>query len=100
MTYARRKKKFLFCIVALVLVVCTIFSMVQTTTTFAYERENNFDKTDVLDDLTSSMVNGKAFDIKDYPYDESKDVQIISFIEYCYSYRVNKRDNYGLYICI
>ena len=99
MIYAKRNK-FLFCIVALVMVVCTLFTTLHSTVAFAAEREINFDNTDVLEDLTSSTVNGEPFDIKNYPFDESKDAQIISFVEYCYSYRANKRDNYGLYLYI
>ena len=84
----------------MLLVVCTLFSGVQPTTAFAYEREINFDNTDVLEDLTSSTVNGQPFDIKNYPFDERKDAEVISFIEYCYSYRANLRDNFGLYIYV
>ena len=80
--------------------VCTLFTGVHPATVFASEREINFDNTDVLEDLTSSTVNGEPFDIRNYPFDESKDAQIISFIEYCYSYRANKQDNYGLYLYI
>jgi hypothetical protein len=98
--YAGRKNRFLFCIVALVLVVCTLFTGLHPTIAFANEREINFDNTDVLEDLSSSTVNGKPFDIKNYPFDETKPVQIISFVEYCYSYRANKRDNYGLYLYV
>jgi len=99
--YAERRNKLLFCIIALVLVVCTLFStVVQPTKAFASEREVSFDETNVLDDLTSSSVNGEPFDIKDYPYNENSDIQVISFIEYCYSYRANLRDNYGLYIYV
>ena len=95
-----RRNKFLFCIIALVLVVCTLFTGLHPTIAFANEREINFDNTDVLEDLSSSTVNGKPFDIKNYPFDETKPVQIISFVEYCYSYRANKRDNYGLYLYV
>jgi len=98
--YAGRRNKLLFCIIALVLVVCTLFSTVHSTVAFASEREVSFDETNVLDDLTSSSVNGEPFDIKDYPYNENSDIQVISFIEYCYSYRANLRDNYGLYIYV
>ena len=59
-----KRKSFLFCIIALVLVVCTFFFGVQPTIAFAYERETNFDNTDVLEDLTSSTINGEPFDIK------------------------------------
>ena len=73
---------------------------VQPTIAFAAEREISYDETNVLDDLNSSTVNGVPFNINDYPFDERKEVQVINFVEYCYSYKVNKRDNYGLYIYV
>ena len=100
MIYAKGRNKFLLCIMVIVMVVCTLFTMVHPTIAYASEREIQFDKTDVLEDLTTSTVNGKPFDIKNYPFDESRDAQIISFVEYCYSYRANKQDNYGLYLYI
>ena len=45
-------------------------------------------------------MNGKPFDVRDYPFDETGEVQVISLIEYCYSYKANQRDNYGLYIYV
>lgn len=60
----------------------------------------NFDTTNVLDDLRSSSVGGEPFDLNDYPFDESKDIQIINFVEYCYSYKANMRGNYGLYVYV
>ena len=95
-----RRNKFLFCIIAMLLVVCTLFTGVQPAMALAYEREINFDNTEVLEDLRSSTVNGQPFDIRNYPFDESKNAQVISFIEYCYSYRANLRDNYGLYLYV
>ena len=100
MSYAGRKNRVLLCIIAMAMVVCTVFMMVQPIVAYAAENELNFDSTNVLDDLTSSTVNGKPFDITDYPFDESKDIQVISFVEYCYSYKANLRDNYGLYVYI
>ena len=82
------------------MVFCTVFTMVQPTVAHAAEREINYDKTNVLDDLTSSTVNGEPFDITDFPFNENKDAQVISFVEYCYSYKANLRDNYGLYIYV
>ena len=84
MIYAKGKNRFLLCIIALVMVVCTFFMAVQPTVAFAAEREISYDTTNVLDDLTSSTANGEPFDITDYPFDESKDAQVISFVEYCY----------------
>ena len=67
---------------------------------YAAAESLSFDSTNVLDDLNSSTVNGEPFDITDYPYDESKQAQVINFVEYCYSYKANLRDNYGLYIYV
>lgn len=64
------------------------------------EESVNFDKTNVLDDLRSSTVNGEAFDFTKYPTDEGGRVQIINFVEYCYSAKANMGGNYGLYIYI
>ena len=91
--------RLLTCLIALV----TVFGAVITAApsiAFAAGTELSFDQTDVLDDLTSSTDGGQAFDLKDYPYDESKQVQIINFVEYCYSYKANMRGNYGLYVYI
>ena len=100
MSYAGRKNRFLLCIIALATVVCTLLTMVHPIVAYAAESETGFDSTSVLDDLQSSKVNGKPFDIADYPFNESKDIQVISFVEYCYSYKANLRDNYGLYVYI
>ena len=100
MTHAGKRNKLLLCIIALAMVVCTFFTMAQPIIAFAAESGVKFENTKVLDDLTSSTVNGKPFDLKDYPFDESKDIQVISFVEYCYSYKANLRDNYGLYLYI
>ena len=56
----------------------------------------SFDDTDVLDDLMGTST----FKISDYPYKEGANPQIINFVEYCYSYRKNMQDNYGLYIYV
>lgn len=69
--------------------------MLSPTLAFAVSNEN-FDKTDVLSDLESN----EGFDITNYPYDEKKEIQVINFVEYCYSYKVNLRGNYGLYVYI
>ena len=56
--------------------------------------ELKFDKTDVLQDLRSVV----GFNILDYPYSGESKMEIISFVEYCYSYNANMRENYGLYL--
>ena len=59
MIYAKGRNRFLLCIIALVMVVCTLFTMVHPTVAHAAEREISYDKTNVLEDLTSSTVNGE-----------------------------------------
>lgn len=60
----------------------------------------NFDSTDVMDDLTGSALNGVPFDVADYPYDKNGELQVLGFVEYCYSEYENLRGNYGLYLYI
>ena len=60
----------------------------------------NFDSTDVMDDLNGSALNGVPFNVADYPYDKNGELQVLGFVEYCYSEYENLRGNYGLYIYI
>ena len=90
-------------LVLLLILTVTVVGIVLTavpSTALAEEGGVAFDSTDVLDDLTSSTVNGEKFDLKNYPFDEEKQIQVLSFVEYCYSYRANQRGNYGLYIYV
>lgn len=59
-------------VMAILLVLCTILLMMQGTPQIAYaSSENSFDTTNVLDDLLSSTIDGKPFDLKDFPYNET-----------------------------
>ena len=58
------------------------------------------DETNVLDDLETMTIDGTAFDITDYSFDENQETQVIYFAEYCYSFYSNLRDNYSLYVYI
>ena len=60
----------------------------------------NFDSTDVMDDLNGSALNGVPFNVADYPYDKEGELQVLGFVEYCYSEYENLRGNYGLYVYI
>jgi len=62
--------------------------------------QSAFDNTNVLSDLEGSTVGGKTFDISDYPHDSDGKPQIISFVEFCYSYYADKQDDYGLYVYV
>ena len=67
-----------------------VFSLAAKATSLSYEESN------VLDDLLSSS----NFNISDYPKKEGGYIQLISFIEYCYSYRKNTQNNYEMYIIL
>ncbi len=57
--------------------------------------------TNVLDDLMSSTdIDGNRFDVNDYPDDEFGTLELITFVEYCYSADVQNNDQYGLYLYI
>lgn len=63
------------------------------------ETEREFDYVNVLDDLTGSTdADGNAFELTDYPYNENGRVQLVTLIEYCYSYAENMRGNYAVYL--
>ena len=63
-------------------------------TTVAYEQTN------VMDDLSGMTINGIPFSVENYGYDEKRDIQVLSFVEYGYSLQEDKQDDYALYIYI
>lgn len=60
----------------------------------------SFDSTDVLDDLQGMTIDGKSFNINDYPTNSIETIQAITFVEYCYSQYANALGNYALYVYI
>ena len=92
-------------VVLVVFAVITVFGSFvgigQAVRVSAANPDNNFDETNVYDDLSSSTINGQPFSVLDYPFDATgliKNPAIINFVEYCYSFRKNMQSNYGLYI--
>ena len=59
-----------------------------------------FEQTNVMDDLENSTVDEKAFDVRDYAFDNSKEAQILMLVEYCYSFYANLQENFGLYLYV
>ncbi len=59
-----------------------------------------YEQTDVMSNLEGSIIGGKEFDIKDYPHSETGKPQVISLVEFCYSYYADKQSDYGLYVYI
>lgn len=102
MRIANIQNKTLLYAIVFALVFCTVFFAVQDLARVAFADDDvvSFDNTNVLDDLESSTVNGKPFDFLAYAFDETKSLQIINLVEYCYSYKANMRGNYGLYVYV
>lgn len=67
------------------------------TTTSAVEA---FEAQNVWEDLHDATIDGEGIDLTLYNFDEHKSVQLISFVEFCYSFRSDKQNNYGLYIYV
>ena len=102
MSYTRVVKKILLGVVAMLLVLISVFATPMSIAAASIKTSSglSFDETNVLDDLLSSTVDGKAFDIRNFPYNANSSIQIINFVEYCYSFKPNMQDNYGLYIYV
>lgn len=70
------------------------YAAVSSTTVAGYEKSN------VLNDLKNSTIGGNEFDLADYPHNSNGKPQVISFVEFCYSYYAEKQADYGLYIYV
>lgn len=57
---------------------------------------HKFDSVNVLDDLQSNA----DFDINDYKFDENGKLEVINFVEYCYSFRQALSGNFALYVYV
>lgn len=59
-----------------------------------------YENTNVLNNLKGAKIGGKEFNLADYPHNDKGRPQIISFVEFCYSYYAEKQDDFGLYVYI
>lgn len=59
-----------------------------------YEAQN------VLDDLQGTTIDGEKIDLSEYYFDKNKDVKVLSFVEFGYSFNIGKQDDYGLYVYV
>lgn len=55
---------------------------------------------DVLTDLVGTTIEGKEFNLRDYPYTKDKEARVIALIEGCYTYHKEDMDKYGLYVYV
>ena len=88
-------------IFAAVLAVFCLFTVSAQSFLYAYaDSVSGYDNTDVLDDLEGAIIDGKQFSISDYSFDETKELKILSFVEFGYSYRSDSQSDYALYIYV
>ncbi len=80
--------------------VCGLNVNVPTAYAESEDIQTRYEQTNVMSNLKGSTVGGKAFDVKDYPHNANAKPQIISFVEFCYSYYEDKQDDYGLYVLL
>lgn len=87
-------------IIVILLCLLTVLSSVflfPVSSVYADEKQS-YDDSNVLDDLTGSVIGGKIFDINDYSFDVTKGrPQLLYLSEYCFSYNYDKLSNYALY---
>lgn len=70
-----------------------------------YAAENSsvqsaFESQNVSDDLEGATIAGKPFLKQDYPYNSDGSPQVLSLVEFCYSYDSAKQSDFGLYLYI
>lgn len=95
---AFQKVVYILLAVSILLAAAVVFIPTSPNSVVLAETSVNFDSTDVMDDLSSCVIDGEDFDINDYPKDPYGTLQVLTFVEYCYSFYENNNGNYGLYI--
>lgn len=93
-----KTKRFLYAMLTVVLCVVTIFcgQSKSASADAADSIQKSFEQTEVLKDLEGATIGGKGFDLTDYPHNENGKPQLLTFVEFCYSYYAEKTD-YALY---
>lgn len=94
------KNKILSLIAILFLSLLIVMTGVCPTYVRADDSAVKFDESNVLDDLEDMTLDGKKFSLEEYNFDTKKDTQILSFVEYCYSFYEEKQDDFGFYVYI
>lgn len=91
-------KRFAAIFAAAFILIASLFFPVPVLAGAAENDDVKFDETDVLDDLQSI----EGFSLAQYPFNELADpeISVIDFVEYCYDYHANMRENYGLYLYV
>ena len=98
-------KKFIYRVTALVVLIFVAFGVLWGSgsvapVAYADDTYLQMDDTAVLDDLNGVTVNGKPFRTSDYGANPLQKTQLLTFVEYSYSYYGNLRGNYALYLYV
>ena len=96
-------KQMYFAVISFALTLLTVVAGIFPATISVLAQETNeitYEHTNVMDDLKDSTVNGKEFSLLEYGFNAFKETQVLSFVEYCYSFYQNLQDNYGLYVYV
>lgn len=62
--------------------------------------DSKLDETNVLDDLEGMTIDGVPFSLSNYGFDENKETSVFSFVEYCYSDKIDLLGNYNLFVYV
>lgn len=96
-------KRFLYALLALALCIVTVMCGWGNLSAYAATDESvqaTYENTNVLNNLKGATIGGKEFDLADYPHNSDGKPQVISFVEFCYSYYAEKQADYGLYVYV
>ena len=96
-------KRFLYLLFTAVLCVVTVLCGQGNLSASADSTDSvqaTYESTNVLNNLKGATIGGKEFDLADYPHNSNGKPQIISFVEFCYSYYAEKQADYGLYVYV
>lgn len=96
-------KRFLYAILTAVLCIVTVMCGQGNLSAYANRTDSvqaNYESTNVLNNLKGATIGGKEFDLADYPHNANGKPQIISFVEFCYSYYAEKQADFGLYVYV
>ena len=104
MTKAKMREILMTMLLDVCILVCTAFCDWGITAPIVFADtdgvQTRYEQTNVLNNFKGATLGGKKFDIKDYPHNELGKPQIISLVEFCYSYYADKQSDYGLYIYV
>ena len=85
MTAQKIIKRFAAFVLLLLVCLCAVMGGQGNLSASVADETAQFEQTNVMDDLENSTVDGKAFDVRDYAFDNSEEAQILMLVEYCYS---------------